>query len=134
MAALTGAYNFSKEGFRLTDDMKKNFDDNGYIIVRGLFDNKEMTNLRKVFEETDMIANHGLKVGDGSDKKTKIVVWTNPGSDVSGVMARCDKVVNTCEKLLDRGEVYHYHGKLLYKDAFTGGAHLWHQDYACHIH
>ncbi|XP_069120783.1 L-proline trans-4-hydroxylase-like [Argopecten irradians] len=129
MAELTGVYNFWKDGFSVTDEMKKNFDDNGYIVIRDLFDSKEMANLRKVFEDTDITAKHGLKVGDGTGKKTKIVLWTNPGSDVSGVMARCEKVVNTCEDLLGKGEVYHYHGKLLYKDAFTGGAHLWHQDY-----
>ena len=26
-------------------------------------------------------------------------------------------------------EVYHYHAKLIMKDANTGGAHIWHQDY-----
>ena len=31
-------------------------------------------------------------------------------------------------ELLD-GEVYHYHSKLVMKDAKTGGSHLWHQDY-----
>ncbi|XP_033759626.1 L-proline trans-4-hydroxylase-like [Pecten maximus] len=100
-----------------------------FINYRGLFDDKEMTNLRKVFEESDLVTKHGLQVGDESGKKTKIALWTHPGSDVSGMMARSDKVVKTCEDLLDKGEVYHYHGKLLYKDAFTGGAHLWHQDY-----
>ncbi|OWF45812.1 probable phytanoyl-CoA dioxygenase [Mizuhopecten yessoensis] len=129
MAGMTGVYNFTSDVFRVTADMKKNFDDKGYILVRGMFDGKEMANLRKVFEETDLITDHGLQVGDGTGKKTKIALWTHPGSDVSGMMARCEKVVNTCEDLLGKGEVYHYHGKLLYKDAFTGGAHLWHQDY-----
>jgi hypothetical protein len=27
------------------------------------------------------------------------------------------------------GEVYHYHAKVIMKDAFTGGMHVWHQDY-----
>ncbi|XP_060067968.1 L-proline trans-4-hydroxylase-like [Ylistrum balloti] len=128
MAEPTGVYKFTIDGFRVTADMKKNFENNGYILIRGMFDDKEMANLRKVFEESDLIAKHGLKVGDGAGKQTKIVVWTHPGNDVSGVMARCDKIVNTCEDLLG-DEVYQYHGKLLYKDAFTGGAHLWHQDY-----
>ncbi|XP_060067967.1 L-proline trans-4-hydroxylase-like [Ylistrum balloti] len=128
MAELTGVYDFTKDNFRVSADMKKNFEDDGYILVREFFNDKEMTNLRKVFEESDLVDKHGLKVGDGSGKKTKIALWTHPGSDVSGMMARCDKIVNTCEELLGE-EVYHYHGKLLYKDAFTGGAHLWHQDY-----
>jgi len=27
------------------------------------------------------------------------------------------------------GEVYHYHTKLMMKEPFTGGSHIWHQDY-----
>ena len=27
------------------------------------------------------------------------------------------------------GEVYHYHAKVILKEARTGGAHVWHQDY-----
>ncbi|ELT93918.1 hypothetical protein CAPTEDRAFT_124466, partial [Capitella teleta] len=27
------------------------------------------------------------------------------------------------------GEVYHYHSKVIMKEAHTGGAHVWHQDY-----
>jgi ectoine hydroxylase-related dioxygenase (phytanoyl-CoA dioxygenase family) len=30
--------------------------------------------------------------------------------------------------LLD-GEVYHYHTKLMMKEAYTGGQFVWHQDY-----
>ena len=27
------------------------------------------------------------------------------------------------------GELYHYHSKVIQKEARTGGAHIWHQDY-----
>ena len=46
-----------------------------------------------------------------------------------GVAARSRKVVNTLEQLLGGQELYHYHSKLMMKEARTGGAHLWHQDY-----
>jgi ectoine hydroxylase-related dioxygenase (phytanoyl-CoA dioxygenase family) len=36
--------------------------------------------------------------------------------------------VNSAEKLLG-GEVYHYHSKMIMKDAKVGGAWTWHQDY-----
>ena len=44
------------------------------------------------------------------------------------MFARCESVVNSAEKLLD-GEVYHYHSKMIMKDAKVGGAWAWHQDY-----
>ncbi|XP_069120788.1 L-proline trans-4-hydroxylase-like [Argopecten irradians] len=128
MATLSAVYNYSPENFTVTDDMKKSFDDLGYILVRGLFNTAEMSKLRKVFEETNLIKDHGWGTVDESGKVTKLVVWNSPGSDVSGMMARCEKVVNTCEELL-KDEVYHYHGKLLYKEPHSGGSFLWHQDY-----
>ncbi|OWF56110.1 probable phytanoyl-CoA dioxygenase [Mizuhopecten yessoensis] len=128
MATLSGVYSFTPKGFRVTQDMKKSFDHQGYILVKGMFDKEEITNLRKVFEKTDIINDNGFGVDDGQGKKAKMVTWNNPGNDVSGMIARCEKVVNTCEDLLG-GEVYQYHGKLLYKDPFTGGAFFWHQDY-----
>src|SRR5204863_2366017 len=38
------------------------------------------------------------------------------------------RVVRSAEKLLG-GEVYHYHSKMIMKDAKVGGAWAWHQDY-----
>ncbi|XP_033730985.1 LOW QUALITY PROTEIN: L-proline trans-4-hydroxylase-like [Pecten maximus] len=128
MATLSGVYNYTSEDFRVTDDMKKSFDDLGYILVRGLFNGTEISKLRKVFEETSLIKDHGWGVVDDTGKITKLAVWNSPGNDVSGMMARCEKVVNTSEDLL-RDEVYHYHGKLLYKEPLSGGSFLWHQDY-----
>jgi ectoine hydroxylase len=44
------------------------------------------------------------------------------------MFARCESIVNSAEKLLE-GEVYHYHSKMIMKDAKVGGAWAWHQDY-----
>ncbi len=48
-------------------------------------------------------------------------------SDVTGLVARSDKLVNRAEQLLG-GEVYHYHTKFIMKEAHTGGSFVW---YAC---
>ncbi|XP_033730971.1 L-proline trans-4-hydroxylase-like [Pecten maximus] len=133
MATPTAVYSFSPGDLRVTKDMKKNFDDQGYIIIKGLFDQAEMANLKKVFEDGGIIKNNGFTMEDGDGKKAKMAVWNTPGNDVSGMMARCEKVVNTCEDLLG-GEVYHYHSKLVYKDPFSGGSFLWHQDYGYWYH
>jgi ectoine hydroxylase-related dioxygenase (phytanoyl-CoA dioxygenase family) len=44
------------------------------------------------------------------------------------MFARCESIVRTAEALLG-GEVYHYHSKMIMKDARIGGAWAWHQDY-----
>jgi hypothetical protein len=45
-------------------------------------------------------------------------------SDVTGIVARSDKLVNRAEQLLG-GEVYHYHTKFIMKEAHTGGSFVW---------
>ena len=37
-------------------------------------------------------------------------------------------MVRSAEAILE-GEVYHYHSKMIMKDANVGGAWAWHQDY-----
>jgi len=44
------------------------------------------------------------------------------------MVARCNRLVNSVEQLIGE-EVYHYHSKMVLKDARTGGAWAWHQDY-----
>src|ERR1700753_934134 len=44
------------------------------------------------------------------------------------MVARSKSIVSCAEKLLG-GEVYHYHSKMIMKDARVGGAWTWHQDY-----
>ena len=44
------------------------------------------------------------------------------------MFARCHRVVDRVEELLE-DEVYHYHSKMILKDAKVGGAWAWHQDY-----
>jgi len=60
--------------------------------------------------------------------RNNMALWNHPGSDITGVLARSERLVNTAENLLG-GEVYHYHTKLIMKEPLTGGQFLWHQDY-----
>ena len=37
------------------------------------------------------------KVDDGDGKKTRMCLWNHPGKDLTGVITRSRKIVNTCE-------------------------------------
>lgn len=115
------------DGFEVTDEIKKDFNEHGYIMVRNLLDNGELVNIKKQLEENDSITKYKYGIPD-EDRVTYMVLWNNPGDDVTGMLARSEKVVNTCEKLLG-GEVFHFHSKLMMKEPQTGGRFLWHQDY-----
>merc|ERR1712156_1095450 len=66
---------------------------------------------------------------DGAKRKTKVCLWKYVGDDVGDMASRSRKVVDTFEQLLGGEELYHYHSKLMMKEAETGGQHVWHQDY-----
>ena len=39
------------------------------------------------------------KLSDGMGKECRMALWNHPGNDVTGMLARSEKVVNTCEKV-----------------------------------
>ncbi len=58
----------------------------------------------------------------------RLSLWNHPGDTLYGMFARCETIVSSAEKILE-GEVYHYHSKMIMKDAKIGGALAWHQHY-----
>ncbi|XP_033731050.1 L-proline trans-4-hydroxylase-like [Pecten maximus] len=121
---------FKMEGDELevTEDMLQAFEEEGYILVRGLLNGKELTKVKQVLEDSDLVPTHGYGIPDSSGRMPKMVLWRAAGSDVTGMICRCEKVVTTSEKLLG-GEVYHYSSKLVMKEPLIGGRQEWHQDY-----
>ena len=65
---------------------------------------------------------------DMQGNEVRLSLWNHPGDTIYGMFARCHRIVNSMEVLLD-GEVYHYHSKMIMKDPKIGGAWEWHQDY-----
>ncbi|XP_076081959.1 L-proline trans-4-hydroxylase-like [Mytilus galloprovincialis] len=128
---LNGVYQFHGDTFEVTPTVKADFDKYGYIVIRNLLDVEEVDKVIKEFEDpstAELLNNNKVKVSDCQGREAKMTIWGHPGNDVSGMISRSEKVAGTCEQLLG-DEVYHYHGKLVTKEPFTGGAHLWHQDY-----
>jgi len=115
--------------FYVTEKVRASFDRNGFILVRKLWDDDEVGKLRRCMEENPDIRKHAYGRSDGQGAQSKLCIWNMPGDDVVGLAARSRKVVGTLEQLLGGWELYHYHSKLMMKEARTGGAHLWHQDY-----
>ncbi|XP_002741488.1 L-proline trans-4-hydroxylase-like [Saccoglossus kowalevskii] len=120
-------YQFT-EDFRVTDEIKRKFDEDGYIILRSVLSEKETSILTSAVENEEGVIKYMYGHDDGDGRKIKMCLWNHPGNDVSGMLARCEKIAGTMEQLLG-GEVYHYHSKLIMKEAHTGGQFNWHQDY-----
>jgi ectoine hydroxylase len=101
---------------------------NGFVVARGMFDSREIDLLRRAAKEDRQLDQHSFGKGDGEGGIVRLSLWNHPGDTIYGMFARCETAVNTAETLLD-GEVYHYHSKMIMKDAKVGGAWAWHQDY-----
>lgn len=113
---------------KLTDAELADYRDKGYVIVRELFDGEEMDLLMRAAQGDPKLDDETLARRDGEGGITRLRLWNQEGSDVFGLFARCRRVVDRMEQVLD-GEVYFYHSKLMLKEPKTGGAWAWHQDY-----
>jgi ectoine hydroxylase len=101
---------------------------NGYILEKGMFDREEIELLSRAAKEDRALDQHAFGKGDGEGGTIRLSLWNHPGDTLYGMFARCESIVNSAERLLE-GEVYHYHSKMIMKDAKVGGAWAWHQDY-----
>ena len=112
----------------LTAQQRQDYDRDGLVIVRGLFDAEETDLLRRAMEEDPAIRDHSLLRADQEGGATRISLWNRAGDSVYGMAARCARMVDTMEDLIG-GPVYHFQSKLTAKEPFVGGAWEWHQDY-----
>jgi ectoine hydroxylase-related dioxygenase (phytanoyl-CoA dioxygenase family) len=109
------------------------FNADGFIIVRAMFDADETALLRTAMEQDPEVASHILDRLDAQGAATRIALWNRAGDSVYGMAARCARMVDTMEAVLG-GPVYHFQSKLTAKEPFVGGAWEWHQDYGYWYH
>src|SRR5215469_17531029 len=112
----------------LTKEVLAEFNTKGYVLARGMFDAEETGLLRRAAKEDQELDQHSFGRKDGEGGLVRLSLWNHPGDTLYGMYARCESIVNSAEKLLG-GEVYHYHSKMIMKEARVGGAWTWHQDY-----
>ena len=120
----------TKSNRRLSTGDIAHFQSDGYLLKPALFDAVEVALMRRALDCDEAIHDqrNTMATHDADGSVTTTVMWTDPGDDLFGAIARCERVVDGAERLLG-GEVYHYHSKLTLKAPETGGAWNWHQDY-----
>ena len=111
----------------LSEQNKKDYWENGFLIIKSLFTNAEVQKLRSIAAKDLKPADIIVK-GDQSGNLTKLKMWDRPGDDIYGMFSRNEKIVDNVELLF--GEpIYIYSAKMILKNAREGGAWEWHQDY-----
>jgi ectoine hydroxylase len=112
----------------LTDAEVGHYHQQGFCIVRGLFDREEIDLLHRAAKEDHELDKRSFGRADGEGGTVRLSLWNHPGDGIYGMFARCERMVRSAERVLG-DEVYHYHSKMIMKDARVGGAWTWHQDY-----
>jgi len=100
----------------------------GYLFLRGLFSNEEIRLLGETAHNDHAMDKAASTMDDGQGNDVRLSLWNHPGDGIYGMIARSQRIVDRVELLLD-DEAYHYHSKMILKDAKVGGAWAWHQDY-----
>lgn len=112
----------------LTSGQLEDYKRDGYLLARGFFPADEIGLLKRAAKEDRALDEHAFSRGDGEGGRVRLSLWNHPGDSIYGMFARCESMVGAAEAILE-GEVYHYHSKMIMKDARVGGAWAWHQDY-----
>ncbi len=109
----------------LTQDQILQYHNDGYTIVENLFTPEEVDVLIKQINIDDPKAGG---FSDGGGKAARLAFWWETQSTIWGAASRHPNVLNAV-RILMQEDVAFFHGKVTLKEARTGGAWEWHQDY-----
>lgn len=70
------------------------------LDCRNLLDNEEIGLLKTALESDEGVLTQAYQRDDGMGRTAKIVLWNHPGNDITGTVARTEKVAGTFEKVL----------------------------------
>jgi len=112
----------------LTKDQLQAYKKEGFLLLKNLFDAEEIEMLKASALADRELDKRSYGRADGEGGTVRLSIWNHPGNTIYGMFARSERIVDVAEALLE-GEVYHYHSKMILKDAKVGGAWTWHQDY-----
>ncbi len=105
----------------ISDDLAAAYAADGYALVRGLLDAEEVGLLSRAAREDRVLDQRSYGKDDGEGGVVRLSVWNHPTDTIYGMIARCESIVGSAAKLLG-DEPYHYHSKMIMKDAKVGGA------------
>jgi len=112
----------------LSDAQLHQYHADGYLLVPGLFSIQEIDLLRQTAKADKALDDHSYGRQDGEGGTVRLSLWNHPGEGIYGMFARCHRITDAADQILN-DEAYHYHSKMIMKDAKVGGAWAWHQDY-----
>ena len=62
---------------------------------------EEIEKLGTVLEVDGGIRDNAILLNDGHGRNSRLSVWSHPGKDITGMVARADKVAGTIEEVME---------------------------------
>lgn len=62
---------------------------------------EEIEKLGTVLEVDGGIRDNAILLDDGHGRNSRLSVWSHPGKDITGMVARSDKVAGTIEEVME---------------------------------
>ncbi|HEX8832736.1 MAG TPA: phytanoyl-CoA dioxygenase family protein [Abditibacteriaceae bacterium] len=112
----------------LTHEQAQQYDRDGYILVPDVFSPPEVQAMIGAVEGGSRVAEKSFDMADTSGKNARLALWSELGDDIWAGASTHPGIVNTARMLM-REEISFFHGKVILKEARSGGAWEWHQDY-----
>lgn len=112
----------------LTPDHVARYDRDGFVVLEDLFNADEIAAMIEAVEHGDRVAETTKDRDDGGGRITRLAIWHDLGDDVWSAASTSPRIVNNVRILLGEDAAF-FHGKVIFKEAGTGGAWQWHQDY-----
>lgn len=116
----------------ITQEHRWAFERDGFVIVEGVFSPEETAILRHAAATQDRMK-EARATRDAEGRPSRLSLSKEFTPDVWGHISRMPRVVRGAELLLGEA-IYHWHSKVMLKDAREGGAWEWHQDYGYWYH
>jgi hypothetical protein len=99
------------------------YERDGFLIVRDILTPREVDVLRDAVS-----LDGGAAFADQGGRSARLSFWSDLDGHIWGAASTCPRIVNSVRILIGE-EVGFFHGKVTLKEARTGGAWEWHQDY-----
>lgn len=112
----------------LTDQQVQDFHRDGYVIVKGFYNQQEIAKLQDKAFNDDSLYNNSWDKKDATGTVSKVSLWQDLGDDFYSMFSRGRRLADSVEKILGES-VFHTTTKIMMKEPKVGGAWEWHQDY-----
>ena len=100
----------------------------GYVLVPNIFSPREVELMLREVEGGDSVAQTTYGKEDAGGRQAKLAIWHELGDDIWAAASTHPHIVNAVRILMCE-EIAFFHGKVMLKEARSGGALEWHQDY-----